>query len=33
VLITNDDTITLEDAASGYKSLLIIERCFQTLKR
>ena len=32
VLITNDDTITLEDAASGYKSLLIIKRCFRTLK-
>jgi hypothetical protein len=32
VLITNDDTITLEDAASGYKSLLVIERCFRTLK-
>ena len=32
VLITNDDTITLEDAASGYKGLLIIERCFRTLK-
>ena len=27
VLITNDDTITLEDAASGYKGLLVIERC------
>ena len=32
VLITNDDTITLEDAASGYKGLLIIERCFRTIK-
>ena len=32
VLITNDDTITLEDAASGYKSLLVIERCFRALK-
>ena len=32
VLVTNDDTITLEDAASGYKSLLVIERCFGTLK-
>ncbi|MDD3582378.1 MAG: transposase [Desulfobacca sp.] len=32
VLITNDDTITLEDAASGYKGLLVIERCFRTLK-
>ena len=32
VLITNDDTITLEDAASGYKGLLIIKRCFRMLK-
>jgi hypothetical protein len=31
VLVTNDDTITLEDAASGFKSLLVIERCFRTL--
>lgn len=29
VLETNDDTISLEDAALGYKSLLIIERCFR----
>jgi transposase len=33
VLETNDDTITLEDAALGYKSLLVIERCFRSLKR
>lgn len=33
VLITNDDTITVEDAASGYKGLMIIERCFRTLKK
>lgn len=33
VLITNDDTITIEDAAAGYKGLLVIERCFRTLKR
>ena len=33
VLITNDVTITIEDAAAGYKGLLIIERCFKTLKR
>jgi transposase len=33
VLQTNDDTISLEDAASGYKGLLVIERCFRTLKR
>jgi len=32
VLITNDDTISLEDAATGYKSLLVIERCFRALK-
>jgi transposase len=32
VLITNDDTITIEDAATGYKGLLVIERCFRTLK-
>jgi transposase len=32
VLITNDDTITVEDAASSYKNLLVIERCFRTLK-
>jgi transposase len=32
VLITNDDTISVEDAARGYKGLLIIERCFRTLK-
>ena len=33
MLETNDDTISLEDAALGYKSLLIIERCFRSLKR
>jgi transposase len=33
VLQTNDDTITLEDAASGYKGLMVIERCFRSLKR
>ena len=33
VLQTNDDTISLQDAASGYKGLLIIERCFRSLKR
>lgn len=33
VLITNDDTISIEDAASGYKGLLVIERCFRSLKR
>ena len=33
VIQTNDDTITPEDAASGYKALLVIERCFRSLKR
>lgn len=33
VLVTNDDTITVEDAALGYKGLLVIERCFRALKR
>jgi transposase len=33
VLETNDDTISLEDAACGYKGLLTIERCFRSLKR
>ena len=33
VLQTNDDTITTEDAARGYKSLLVIERCFRSLKQ
>ena len=30
---TNDDTISLEDAARGYKGLMVIERCFRSLKR
>ncbi len=33
VLETNDDTLTLEDAAEGYKGLMVIERCFRSLKR
>ena len=33
ILETNDDTISLEDAALGYKGLMIIERCFRSLKR
>jgi transposase len=33
VIETNDDTITLEDAAHGYKGLMVIERCFRSLKR
>ena len=32
VLVTNDDTLSVEDAATGYKNLLVIERCFRTLK-
>ncbi len=32
VLRTNDDTITVEDAAASYKGLLLIERAFRTLK-
>jgi len=36
ILETNDDTISVEDAAcgySGYKGLIVIERCFRSLKR
>jgi len=33
VIETNDDTITLQDAACGYKGLMVIERCFRSLKR
>lgn len=33
VLQTNDDTLSLEDAATGYKNLMVIERCFRTMKR
>lgn len=33
VLETNDDSISMEDAACGYKGLMIIERCFRSLKR
>ena len=33
VIETNDDTISLEDAACGYKGLMLIERCFRSLKR
>lgn len=33
VLETNDDSISLEDTASGYKALMVIERCFRSLKR
>jgi transposase len=33
VIQTNDDTLAPEDAASAYKGLAVIERCFRTLKR
>jgi len=33
VIETNDDTISVEDAAKGYKGLMVIERCFRSLKR
>jgi len=33
VLETNDDSISVEDAACGYRSLMVIERCFRSLKR
>jgi len=33
VVQTNDDTMTVEDAACGYKALMVIERCFHALKR
>jgi len=32
VLITNDDSLSAEDAAAAYKGLLVIERCFRSLK-
>jgi len=32
VLQTNDDTLSVEDAATAYKGLLVIERCFRSLK-
>jgi transposase len=33
VLLTNDDTLSIQDAALAYKSLRVIERCFRSLKR
>lgn len=33
VLETNDDSISVADAAGGYKGLMVIERCFRSLKR
>jgi len=32
-LETNDDTISMQDATSGYKGLMVIELCFRSLKR
>ncbi len=32
VIQTNDDTLMPEDAACAYKGLMVIERCFRTLK-
>lgn len=32
VLVTNDDTLSPEDAATGYRALLVIERAFRSLK-
>jgi hypothetical protein len=32
VLLTNDDTLTPEDAALGYKAMMIIEACFRRMK-
>jgi len=33
VLETNDERLSLEDAAHGYRGLMVIERCFRSLKR
>lgn len=33
VIETNDDTISPEDAACGYNGLMVIERCFRSLKK
>jgi transposase len=33
VVETNDDTLSLEGAALCYKGLMVIERCFRSLKR
>ena len=32
VLMTNDDSLSVEDIGTSYKSLLVIERCFRSLK-
>ncbi len=33
VIETNDDTIRVEDAVQGYRGLMVIERCFRSMKR
>jgi len=33
VLVTNDDSLSAADAAQAYKGLLVIERCFRSMKR
>lgn len=33
VVQTNDDTLSLNNAARSYKALLVIERCFRSLKK
>ena len=33
VLLTNDDTLSSQDAALAYQSRMGIERCFRSLKR
>ncbi len=33
VIITNDDTLETPDAAHAYRGLLVIERCFRSLKK
>jgi transposase len=32
VLTTNDDSLTPEDVALGYKSMMVIESCFRRMK-
>ena len=33
VIETNDDTLRVEDAVQGYRGLMVIERCFRSMKR
>ena len=33
VIQTNDDTLSMADAACSYRALMVIERCFRSLKR